>query len=496
MNSTPEVPSGTASDARHSTLVKGLGLFDSTTLVMGSMVGSGIFIVAADVSRQVQSPGLFFLTWVLSGLMTVIGAICYGELAGMMPRAGGQYVYLRESFGPLFGFLYGWTLFLVIQTGTVAAVAVAFGKFLGVFAPWVSANTILLNAGAVTLFGHTLSLAVSSQQLIAIVVVFFLSILNTFGLRIGAGVQNVFTVLKVSTLLAVVLLGIWWATDHSVPASPGTSIWRGAHWDLTTLTLIAVALVGPLFSSDAWNNVTFTGSEVINPKRNLPLALFMGTAIVCLIYVACNWAYYRALPFAGVVSGGLMQRGIQHAAEDRVATAAVQVMLGGKGAGLMAAAIMISAFGCINGLVLAGARVYYAMAKDGLFFTSVANVHPRYHTPANSLVVQAIWASFLTLTGSYNELLDYVVFAVVLFYILTILGIFRLRRTNPDAPRPYRVLGYPYLPLVYIAFASFVELALLTHKTFRSIAGLCIVAIGIPVYYFWSGRAGALTRGE
>ncbi len=485
------------SNSPPSGLVKGLGLFDSTTLVMGSMIGSGIFIVAADVGRQVQSPGLFFLTWMISGLMTVIAAISYGELAGMMPRAGGQYVYLREAFGPLFGFLYGWTLFLVIQTGTVAAVGVAFGKFLGVFAPWVSAKNILLNFGTVTFFGRLIALTVSSQQLIAIVVVVFLSVLNIFGLRVGAGVQNVFTVLKVSALLGVVVLGIWWASGHSVPASPTQGFWQGAHWDLATLTLISVALVGPLFSSDAWNNVTFTGSEVINPKRNLPLALSMGTATVCSIYFACNWVYYLALPFYGAPNGGLLGQGIQHAAEDRVATAAVQVMLGGRGAGLMAAAIMIATFGCINGLVLAGARVYYAMAKDGLFFSSVGNVHPKYHTPAVSLIVQAVWAAILTLTGSYNELLDYVIFAVVLFYILTIAGIFRLRRTRPDAPRPYRAWGYPVLPLVYIAFASFVELALLTHKTLRSFAGLSIVAIGIPVYYLWRRRgiSGALAEG-
>jgi APA family basic amino acid/polyamine antiporter len=477
-------------NSQSSDLVKGLGLFDSTTLVMGSMIGSGVFIVAADVSRQVQSPGLFFLTWVISGILTVIAAISYGELAGMMPKAGGQYVFLREAFGPLWGFLYGWTLFLVIQTGTVAAVAVAFGKFLGVFAPWVSAKTILLNFGTLSVFGHPIALTVSSQQMVATLVLFFLSGLNIFGLRTGAGVQNVFTVLKVAALLGVVVLGIWWAFGHPVPASSVQGFWQGAHWDLATLTLVSVALVGPLFSSDAWNNVTFTGSEVINPKRNLPLALFVGTTAVCLIYCACNWAYYRALPFLGVPHGGLMNAGIQYAAEDRVATAAVQVMLGGKGAGLMAAAIMVSTFGCTNGMVMAGARVYYAMAKDGLFFSSVRKVNSKYHTPAVSLLVQAVWASILTLTGTYSELLDYVIFAAVFFYILTIAGIFRLRRTRPEAPRPYRAWGYPVLPLLYIAFASFVELALLTHKTFRSFAGLSIVAIGIPVYYLWRRRAG------
>jgi amino acid transporter len=316
---------------------------------MGSMIGSGVFIVAADISRQVRSPGLFFLTWIISGLMTIVAAVSYGELAGMMPKAGGQYVYLREAFGPLYGFLYGWTLFLVIQTGTVAAVAVAFGKFLGVFVPWVSAKTILLDLGTLTVFRHPVALTVSSQQLVAILVLCFLSGLNIFGLRVGAGVQNVFTVLKVATLLGVVTLGIGWAFRHPAPAASVQGFWQGAHWDLATLTVVSVALVGPLFSSDAWNNVTFTGSEVINPKRNLPLALFLGTTAVCSIYLACNWTYYRALPFFGASSGGLLEQGIQHAAEDRVATAAIQVMLGGPGAGLMAAAIMVSTFGCGRG---------------------------------------------------------------------------------------------------------------------------------------------------
>jgi len=362
--------------------------------------------------------------------------------------------------------------------------------------PWVSARTILLNFGTLPVFGHSVALTVSSQQLIAILVLFFLSIVNIFGLRTGAGIQNVFTVLKVAALVGVILLGIWWALSHPVPPSPVQGIWQGANWDMATLTLVSVALVGPLFSSDAWNNVTFTGGEVKNPKRNLPLSLFLGTASVCLIYIACNWAYYRALPFFGIPGGGLLSQGIQHASEDRVATAAVEVMLGGRGAGLMAAAIMISTFGCTNGMLMAGSRVYYAMAKDGLFFPSVAKIHPKYHTPAVSLMVQAAWASILTLTGTYNELLDYVIFAVVIFYILTIAGIFRLRRTRPDAPRPYRAWGYPFLPLVYIAFASFVELALLTHKTLRSFAGLSIVAIGIPVYYLWRRSAAAVALCE
>ncbi len=476
-----------ASKAPPAELVEGLGLLDSTTIVMGSMIGSGIFIVAADVARQVRSPGLFLLTWAVSGLMTVIAAVTYGELAGMMPRAGGQYIYLREAFGPLFGFLYGWTLFLVIQTGTIAAVAVAFGKFLGVFLPWVSAQNILMNMGSATLFGHKIAVTVSSQQLIAILALLFLGIVNIFGVRAGAWVQNIFTTLKVGALLAIIALGVWWGA-HPPPASPAPiqDFWQGAQWNLATLLAISVALVGPLFSSDAWNNVTFTGSEVINPKRNLPLALFVGTAVVCALYLACNWVYLRVLPFAGSPQGaGPLERGIQYAAEDRVATAAMQVIFSSRGAALMAAAIIISTFGCINGMSLAGARVYYAMAKDGLFFSAVSRVSPKYHTPGVSLIVQALWAGLLTLTGTYSELLDYVVFAVVLFYILTIAGVFELRRARRDAPRPYRAWGYPALPALYIAFALFIEWALLTHKTLRSIAGLCIVAIGIPVYYLW-----------
>lgn len=479
--------------AANTELVKGLGLLDSTTIVMGSMIGSGIFIVAADIARQVRSPGLFLLTWVISGLMTVTAAVTYGELAGMMPHAGGQYVYLREAFGPLFGFLYGWTLFLVIQTGTLAAVAVAFGKFLGVFVPWVSAQNTLLSLGSIRFPGHSVALSVSSQQLIAIAALLLLSVVNVYGLRVGAWVQNVFTILKVGALLGLVGLGFWWVSRPSMSGIHVENFWQGAHWDLATLTIVSVALVGPLFSSDAWNNITFTGAEVINPKRNLPLALFLGTTTVCVLYFACNWVYLRALPFFGMPHGGVIERGIQYAAEDRVATAAIQTMLGGKGAGLMAAAILISTFGCMNGMILAGARVYYAMAKDGLFFSSVGKVNPHYRTPAVSLLVQAIWAGLLTLSGTYSELLDYVIFAVVLFYILTIVGVFRLRWARPEAARPYRAWGYPVVPVLYIAFASFVEWALLTHKALRSVAGLCIVAVGIPVYYLWR-RRGAATQ--
>lgn len=472
-------------------LVKSLGLLDSTTLVMGSMIGSGIFIVAADIGRQVRSPGLLVLTWVISGVMTVIGAVSYGELAAMMPRAGGQYIYLREAFGPLFGFLYGWTLFLVIQTGTVAAVAVAFGKFLGVFFPSVSATRFCFSLGAVHLAGHAFPLALSTQQLAAILSLLLLSAVNIYGVRAGAWVQNIFTTLKVAALLGIVGLGLYWTLGHAAAAAVAS---RAAALPPPTGTAlvaaIGVALVGPLFSSDAWNNVTFTGAEILHPRRNLPLALSVGTLTVCTLYVACNWVYVHVLPFYGDPHGAtVLSRGVQFAAQDRVATAVMQVMFGAHGEALMAAAIMISTFGCMNGMLLAGARVYYAMANDGLFFKQVSRVHPRFHTPSTSLVVQAVWACLLTLSGTYSQLLDYVVFAVLLFYILTIAGIFRLRHARPEWPRPYRAIGYPLLPALYIAMAVVVEWVLLIHKTGRSLAGLMIVALGIPVYFLWRGGA-------
>jgi len=479
-----KVTNNSATELPSEELVKGLGLLDCTTIVMGSMIGSGIFIVAAEIAREVGSPGLFLLSWVISGVMTVSAAVTYGELAAMMPKAGGQYVYLREAFSPLFGFLYGWTLFLVIQTGTIAAVAVAFGKFSGFFFPWISQQNYLLNLGSMSLLGYPVALTFSTEQGLAIVVLLGLGVVNIFGLRTGAWIQNIFTVIKVGALVGLVGAGLWWESNHDGAAASHTSFWGHSHWDTATLTILAVALVGPLFSSDAWNNVTFTGAEVKNAKRNLPLALLIGTVVVCSIYFFTNVIYVRALPFAA----------IQHAPEDRVGTAVIEAILGSKGAGLMAAAIVISTFGCMNGMSLAGARVYYAMAKDRLFFSKVAKVNPRYRTPGVSLMVQAVWASLLTLTGTYSQLLDYVIFAVLLFYILTILGLFRLRRTRPDAPRPYRAWGYPVVPVLYIVLALFIEWALLIHRPVRSLAGLGIVAVGIPIYFIWRRQSLASDR--
>jgi APA family basic amino acid/polyamine antiporter len=447
-------------------LQKGLGLLDATTIVMGSMIGSGVFIVAADISRQVQAPGLMLVTWLVTAVLTLVAALSYGELAAAMPRAGGQYVYLREAWGPLYGFLFGWTLFLVIQTGTIAAVAVAFAKFTGVFVPWVSVSNVLLDLGLFRL---------TSQQLVAIAVLIFLSWLNAQGLRMGATVQNVFTMAKTGALLMLVVLGLWMGRNEEASAANFTNFWGGHGFSWSTIRVIGVAMVGALFSSDAWNNVTFTAGETRNAKRNLPLSLALGVGIVSVLYILCNLAYMVVLPLEA----------IQNAPEDRVATAVVQRMFGSGAVQIMAAAIMVSTFGCINGMVLAGARVYYAMALDGLFFPAVARLHPERHTPNVSLAVQCFWACLLTLTGSYGDLLDYVIFAVLLFYMLTIAGIFRLRATRPDLERPYRAIGYPILPGLYIAVAGLIEILLLLYKPNYTWPGLIIVLLGIPVYFTW-----------
>lgn len=448
------------------TLTRGLGLLDATTLVIGTMIGSGIFIVSADIARQVRSPGLLIMTWVVTALLTMIAALSYGELAAAMPQAGGQYVYLREAFGPLSGFLYGWTLFFVIQTGTIAAVAVAFAKFTGVFFPSISAHNYLIGSGRIGL---------TTQQLLAIAALVALTALNTRGVRTGAIVQNIFTTLKVAALLGLIVLGFAFGRNAHAVADNFGGFWRNAGWSWDVVKITGVAMVGALFSADAWNNVTFTGAEVRNPRRNLPLALGLGVATVSLLYLACSFVYLSVLPLSG----------IQNAPEDRVATAVAAGILGPVAVRIMAVAIMISTFGCLNGMILAGARVYYAMALDGLFFRQVAKLDPVHHTPVISLAVQCAWACLLTLSGRYNDLLDYVIFAVVLFYILTIAGIIVLRRKRPDMRRPYRAIGYPVLPLLYMAIAGLIEVLLLLYKPRYTWPGLIIVLLGIPVYFAW-----------
>jgi basic amino acid/polyamine antiporter, APA family len=492
-------------------LVQGLGLTSATTLVMGSMIGSGIFIVSAEIGREVNSPALLIGAWLVTGFMTIVGALSYGELAAMMPKAGGQYVYLRESLGSLWGFLYGWTLFLVIQTGTVAAVGVAFGKFMGYFFPSVSADVWIwhiakvppIHVGPMVL--GDMHVGLNTQNLCGIVIVIFLTVLNIFGLKLGAAVQNLFTIAKVSALAGLVIAGLFVARNAQAIAANFGNFWRldWAHSASGTaagpfvgvLTILAVAQVGSLFSADAWNNVTFTAGEVKNPKRNLPLALAMGTGVVILLYVAANFIYLMHLPFDGDPNGAdVVTRGIKFATSDRVGTAALQQMFGSAGAGLMAVAILISTFGCCNGLILSGARVYYAMAKDGLFFKSTGVVHPKFLTPKNALIVQGIWTCILCLSGTYGQLLDYIIFAVLVFYILTIAGLFVLRRTQPQAERPYRAVGYPILPAIYIVMALFIDVVSLRYKPQYTWPGLIIVLLGIPVYLIWSRRSSAAAQ--
>ena len=461
-----------------------LGLPSAIALVMGSMIGSGIFIVSADIARHVQSPSLLILAWFITGVLTLIGALSFGELAAMMPKAGGQYVFLREALGPLWGFLFGWTLFLVIQTGTIAAVAVAFGKFLGVLFPFVSAQNWIFH---VAHFGNV-DVGLNTQNAVAMGVLVLLTVVNIFGVRNGAIVQNIMTVTKIAALVGVITIGFTVGRNSDAIDINFSEFWR--NFDFHTVffvqgqmvgifTVLAIVQVGSLFSADAWNNVTFAAAEVKKPERNLPLALVLGTGGVILIYILANFAYLMALPLAS----------IEHAPEDRVATAVLQQVFGATGAVWMAVAILVSTFGCVNGMVMAGARVYYAMSEDGLFFKSVGQIHPVYKTPAVSLVLQGFWACLLCLSGSYGQLLDYVIFAQLMFYILTIGCVFVLRRKKPKAARPYRVWGYPYLPALYIALALFVDGVLLIYKPLYTWPGLLIVCTGIPVYWIWSKKS-------
>ncbi len=493
--------------------VRELGLLDSTMIVAGSMIGSGIFIVPAEIARQVGSAGWLLMVWVVTGLLTVAAALSYGELAAMMPRAGGQYVYLREAFSPLWGFLYGWTLFLVIQTGTVAAVAVGFARYLGVLIPAISPQTWIVPPIRLS---DSYAISLSVQQLVAILLILFLTALNTRGIRLGKLIQNTFTSAKTLSLLALIVLGILvgrnagaiaanfsnaWTPHDVTPIKPDFAIAAPIAATAGAFGLFiafCVAQVGSLFSSDAWNNITFTAGEVKEPKRNIPLSLAAGTGLVITLYILANVAYLCTLPL----------HAIQTAPDDRVATAALQVIFGPPGAVIMAVAIIISTFGCNNGLILAGARVYYAMACDGLFFRKTGRLNAR-HVPTFGLLVQGLWASLLVLPRTravsadgtvtygnlYGTLLDWVVFAVLIFYVLTIAGLFVLRRKRPQAERPYRAFGYPLVPALYIVTASAIALVLLIYKPATSLPGLAIVLTGIPVYFAWR-KLGSPTPGE
>jgi APA family basic amino acid/polyamine antiporter len=491
-------------------LVASLGLFSATAIVVGSMIGSGIFIVPADISRGVGSPALLIGAWLVTAVMTLIGALSYGELAAMMPGAGGQYIYLREALGRIWGFLFGWTLFLVIQTGTIAAVAVAFAKFLGVFFPSISTTNWVWHIGRVPAWKvgpmvlGNMDIGISTANLTGIVVILVLALINVFGVKLGALVQNVFTTAKTLALLGLVILGVLFGRNaFAIHANFGANFWTGWHSMhavqvgvggpmamVGMLTILAVVQTGSLFSADSWNNVTYTAGEVRNPKRNLPLSLVLGTVLVLGLYILANFVYLMALPLHGDPQGTtIAARGIQYAAEDRVATAALQQIFSHAGAYLMAGAILISTFGCANGLTLAGARVYYAMSRDGLFFKAAAKLHPKWHTPVAALVVQAVWSCVLCISGSYGQLLDYIICTELIFYILTIICLFVLRRTRPNADRPYKAIGYPVLPAIYILMAAWICIVLLRYKPQYTWPGLVIVLLGVPVFMIWSRKS-------
>ena len=481
--------------------IRGLGLLDSTMIVAGSMIGSGIFIVSADISRQVGSPGWLLVVWLITGLLTIIGALSYGELAAMMPKAGGQYVYLREAYSPFWGFLYGWTYFLVIQTATIAAVAVGFGRYSGVLFPSISETNYLIEP--IRFGASSYAFSLSTAQLVGIAMIALLTWINTRGLKLGRLIQNTFTFAKTGSLIALIVLGIvvglvW---HPEIAAANLASFWevRGnplqdVGHGLTAVAAfglfvgICVAQTNSLFSADAWNSVTFTAGEVKDPKRNIPLSLALGTGLVITLYLLANVAYLVTLKFEA----------IQTVTSDRVASATADVIFPGVGAVIMAIAIIVSTFGCNNGLILTGARAYYAMAKDGLFFKSAGELN-KFHVPAWGLVIQGIWAAFYVLPRTvktaadgkisfgnlYGDLLTYVISAALIFYILTIVGIFILRVKRPDAERPYKAFGYPIIPALYVVGASVILVVLFVYQTTATWPGLLIVLTGVPVYFIW-----------
>lgn len=488
----------------HRTFARGLGLFDSVMVVAGIMIGSGIFIVAADMARSIGSAGWVLVAWAIAGALTVAAALSYGELAAMMPHAGGMYIYLREAFSPLWGFLYGWTLCLVIQTGTIAAVSIAFARFCGVLFPWIAEDHYLIAPFHVS---ARYAFSLSTAQLVAILLIALLTWTNTRGLQYGKIVQNTFTVAKIGALLGLIVIGLtlgWhsaavrdnfglghvWTARGVTPLTAGLS----ATTVFGLFVALCVSQSGSLFAADSWHDITFAAGEVKDPRRTLPLSLFIGTTLVMVLYFLANVAYFVALPLAA----------IQHAPADRVATAVLQAIFPTLGAALMAIAIIISTVGCVNGLTLAGARTYFAMAHDGLFFRAAGRLN-KARVPGRSLVIQGIWAAFLVLPrvfnpmtktygNLYSNLLDYIISAALVFYILTIAGIFRLRIKQPNADRPYRAFGYPWLPLLYILGAAAILAMLFTYRPATTWPGLVIVVIGVPVYFLLSrGRAPRIT---
>ena len=490
-------------------LVRGLGLVDGTMIVIGSMIGSGIFITSAESSRLVGSPGWLLVAWALAGVMTITGALCCAELAAMMPKAGGPYVFLRQAYSPGTGFLFGWSLFLVVQTGTIAAVAVAFANFTGVLIPGIDAKNYLIAPHRLPSFFSQYAVSLSTAQLLAVLMILALTVTNMRGLKTGKFIQNSFTFTKTAALIGLIVVGLLLGWNHASAAytsswwSPWTNGWNPQEAQpglalaggMALVIIVGRAMTGPLFAQSAWNNVTFTAGEVENPGRNLPLSLLIGCGLVVTLYLLANLAYVVTLPLAG----------IQKADQGRVASATMQAIFGSRGAIIMAVAIMISTFGCNNGLILAGARVYYAMARDGLFFKGVSRLN-RQHVPAIALVAQGIWACLLTLprtvttdpkTGAiafgnvYTQLLEYLIPADLIFYALMVGAVIIMRRKAPEMTRPYRTWGYPIVPVIYIAMAVAVVLDLAYLAPYTAGIGSLLVLTGIPAYLIWRKSAAA-----
>jgi basic amino acid/polyamine antiporter, APA family len=464
-------------------------LFDAIMIVTGGMIGSGIFIVTADISRAVVSPGNVLLVWVLSGFLTMVGAISYGELSSMFPKVGGQYVYLKEAYNKMVAFLYGWTLFLVIQTGVIAAVGVAFARFTGVLIPWFSEDNVLLSLAG---FRFT------SVQLLAILSIVYLTYINSRGVKSGKLIQNIFGSTKLIALFGLILFGLLFGINDTAVQANFSDFWGSAAAasgtsevppvGMALITAIGIAMVGALFSADSWNNIGFSGDEIVNPKRTIVLSMVIGSAIVMGLYLVINLVYLLVLPLNGNPDAtDVIGQGIKYASNDRVATAVAEVIGGYPATVGIAILIMISTFGCNNGAILSGARVYYAIAKDGLFFEKMGHLN-KNGVPAAALWLQCIWASMLCLSGTYNDLLDYVIFAVMLFYIITVIGVFVLRVRRPDLKRPYKAFGYPILPALYVLLSSGICIILLIYKPVYTWPGLIIVALGIPVYYFFGSK--------
>lgn len=472
-------------------LKRSLGLIDATSIVAGSMIGSGIFLVTAAMARDVGSAAWILLIWLVTGLLTMSAALSYGELAGMMPNAGGQYVYIQRAYGRLISFLYGWTVFTVIQTGTIAAVAVAFSNYTAVFFPVLENKIVTISE----------SFAITNKQILAMFIILLLTFINTKGIKSGKIIQVIFTSAKLIALFALIVIGIYIGFHTDTFTNNFANMWDASKTvlekdgTLTITKLSGIALLGAmgatiinsLFSSDAWNNVTFIAGEIKEPKKNIPRSLFLGTLIVTIIYMLANIAYLALLPLHGTPDGTVLESGIMFAAQDRVGAAAASAIMGNIGVFMMAGLIMVSTFGCNIGLILAGGRLFYAMAKDGLFFKKAGELNA-YDVPAKALWFQCLWACFLCLTGRYGDLLTYATFASLLFYMLTIGGLFILRKKEPDAERPYKAFGYPVIPFLYIVITALISVTLLIYDTRNTGLGLFIVALGIPVYYLFMNK--------